>query len=182
MRASGCDTDGLFEMFTQSARTAISHAQDEAREIASDSVGLEHLLVGLFSDSDGVARRVFSELGVSADAVRERVRERRVVARGSLTDARLSFSPEAKDALRFANRIAMGDPPGTEHILIALVARGENGACEILRAVGADPAKIRFYTKQRAWPAGAAAPGTRSALRRVRSVPLERIREIDFGD
>jgi hypothetical protein len=88
------------------------------------------------------------------------------------------FSPEAKDGLRSANRFGLGEP-GTEHMLIVIVGRGEGGACEILRVLGADPHRIRFDTKKRAWPG--AGPGARPTVRLVGSVPLKSL-ELDFGD
>jgi hypothetical protein len=64
-------------------------------------------------------------------------------------------------------------------MLIVIVGRGEGGgACEILGGLGADPRRIRFETKQRAWPV--AGRGARPAVRLVGSVPL--VDELDFGD
>jgi len=181
--AIGCDTDGLFEMFTEQAREAIVRAQDEARELGHGTVQVEHLLLGLFSDQDGIAGRVFADFGLTIEPVRDLVRERLGVGFGSLPEGKVPFSPEAKDALRSANRFGMGEP-GTEHMLIVIVRRGEGGACDILRALGAAPHTIRSETKKRAWPSSSPEQGTRPTgeLRLVRSVPLESLGELDFGD
>jgi hypothetical protein len=73
--------------------------------------------------------------------------------------------------------------PSTYHVLIVIVRRGEGGACEILRALGADPHRIRFETKKRVWPSSFPEPGrTTSEVRLVRCVPLESFSELDFGD
>lgn len=94
----------------------------------------------------------------------------------------MPFSPNAKDALRSANRIGMGEA-GTEHLLIVIVRRGEGGACDILRALGADPHRIRFQTKKRLWPSSFPEPGARvGTVRLVRSVPIEGDVERDFDD
>jgi ATP-dependent Clp protease ATP-binding subunit ClpC len=178
-----CDTHSLFEMFTEAAREAIGRAQDEAREMGHETVQVEHLLLGLFSDQAGISGRVFADFGLTVEPVRGHVRERLGVAVGSLPEARVRFSPEAKEALRSANRIALG-APATEHMLVVIVRRGEGGACEILRALGADPHRIRFETKKRAWPSSFPDPGGRAAgeLRLVGCVPLESLTELDFGD
>lgn len=47
---------------------------------------------------------------------------------------------------------------GTEHMLIVLLARGEGGASQILRALGADPNRIQSEMKKRAWPASVPGP------------------------
>jgi hypothetical protein len=93
------------------------------------------------------------------------------------------FSPEAKDALRSAHRFALGEP-ATEHMLILIVRRSESGACDILRALGADPHRIRFEIKKRAWPSSFARPGAppRGELRLVGTVSLESLGKLDFAD
>jgi ATP-dependent Clp protease ATP-binding subunit ClpA len=181
--AIGCDTEALFEMFSEPAREAIGRAQDEAREMGHDSVQVEHLLLGLFSDQAGIPGRVFADFGLTVEPVRGQVRERVGGALSSLPEGRLPSSPEAKEALRLANRIGMGAAE-TEHMLILIVRGGDGGACEILRALGADPHRIRFATKKRAWPSSFPDPRGRSTgeLRQIRSVPLDSVIELDFGD
>jgi ATP-dependent Clp protease ATP-binding subunit ClpA len=181
--AIGCDTHGLFEMFTEQAREAIGRAQQEAREMGHESVQVEHLLLGLFSDQAGIPGGVFADFGLRVEPVRGLVRERFGAASSSLPEGRLPFSPEAKEALRSANRIGMGTP-AAEHMLIVIVRHGEGGACEILSALGADPHRIRFETKKRAWPSSFPESGVRptAEVRLVRSVPLESLSELDFGD
>jgi len=77
----------------------------------------------------------------------------------------------------------MGEP-GAEHLLIAIVVRGKGGACDILRALGADRHRIRFETKKRAWPSSFPEGGARPTAQPlgVRSVPVESVGELDFGD
>jgi ATP-dependent Clp protease ATP-binding subunit ClpC len=173
----GCDTDSLFERFTEAAREAIIRAQDEAREMGHGSVRVEHLLVGLFSDNDGIAGRGLANFGLTIAPVRDLVRQRLGVGSTSAPGSQLPFAPEAKGALRSAHLVGLGEP-GTEHMLVVIVGRGEGGACEILRALGADPHRIRFETKKRAWPSSVGA-GSRGQLR-VTSRPWPG--ELDFGD
>jgi ATP-dependent Clp protease ATP-binding subunit ClpA len=170
----------MFEMFTKQARAAIVRALDEAREMGHSTVEVEHLLLGLCSDQGGIAGRVLADFGLTTDAVRDLVRQRLGAGFRSRAAARLPFSPAAKDALRLANQLALGEP-GTEHILIVIVRRGEGGACEILRALGADPHRIRFETKKRAWPSSSPGPGAKGEVRGV-SVPLSSLSVVDFGD
>jgi ATP-dependent Clp protease ATP-binding subunit ClpC len=170
-------------MFTAEARQVIVRAQDEAREMGHGTVDVEHLLLGLFSDQDGIAGPVFATVGLTVGPVRDLVRERLGIDSDVLPDQPLRFSDAAKGALRFANRIALGEP-GVAHLLIAIVGRQENNAWEILRLLRTYPARIRFETKRRAWPPTPAAPGQerRAEVRLVGSIPLESLPRIDFGD
>jgi ATP-dependent Clp protease ATP-binding subunit ClpC len=166
----------VFETFEKSAREAIERAQDEAREMGHGMVGVEHLLLGLVSDQNSTAGRVLAESGLTITSLREVVRERLDPGLNPTSKGQLRFSAEAKDALNSAHRFGLNEP-GTEHMLLVLVGRGERGACEILRARGADPAQIRFATKKQAWPSSFAGPGPSVEGRSVRYSG-----ELDFGD
>ena len=158
---------GVFEAFTEQAREAIVRARREARDMGHGAVQVEHLLLGLFSDEDDIVDRVWADFGLTIQPVREMVRERLAVGPGSRPEGQLPLSPTAKDALRSAHRFGMGEP-GTEHMLIVLTARGEGGASEILRALGADP-NIRFDTKKRAWPSSVPGHGDKCGKRSARA-------------
>ena len=153
-------------------------AQREARDMGHAAVQ-EHLLLGLFSDQHDIVDRVWADFGLTIQPVREMVRERLGVGPGSRAEGQLPFSPAAKDALKSAHRFGLGEP-GPEHMLIVLTARGEGGASEILRALGADPNRIRFETKKSASPSSVPGPGSREQLRvTIREGLLD---ELDFGD
>ncbi len=51
-------TDGL-ERFTPQAKEALNLAREAAEELGHDSVGTEHLLVGLMREESGVASRAW---------------------------------------------------------------------------------------------------------------------------
>ena len=61
----------MFERFTQAARTAVVHAQQEARDQSSPSIGVTHLLVGVLRDAGGAPAVVLARYGVDADRVAE---------------------------------------------------------------------------------------------------------------
>jgi hypothetical protein len=131
------------------------------------------------SDQNAIAGRVLGDFGLTIAPVRDLVRERLGVGSSSLPEARLRFSSEASGALRSAYRFGLGGP-GTEHMLIVIVRRGEGGACELLRALGVDPNTVRFETKKRAWPSSRVRRRAGPAVRHVGSVQL--LRELDFED
>lgn len=62
---------------TPRSEKAIQMASLEARQLGSDRVDTEHVLLGLVRESEGVAARVLAELGVSYEEVRRRVAETR---------------------------------------------------------------------------------------------------------
>jgi hypothetical protein len=158
------------------AREAIVGAQHEARDTGHRAVQVEHLLLGLFLAEDDIVSRVWADLALTIQPVRDMVRERLGVGPGSRPEGLLPFSPTAKDALRSAHRLGMGEP-GTEHMLLVLLARG--AVSEILTALGADPDRVRFETKKRAWPASFPSPGEGPRLV-LETIPY--LEGLGFGD
>ncbi|WP_406107932.1 Clp protease N-terminal domain-containing protein [Micromonospora globbae] len=64
----------MFERFTDRARETVRRARDEARAEGQRPVGTEHLLLALLADEDGLASRLLTDAGVTADDLRRRVR------------------------------------------------------------------------------------------------------------
>jgi ATP-dependent Clp protease ATP-binding subunit ClpA len=61
----------MFEKFTDRAKQAVSLAQTEAIDLGHDFIGTEHLLLGLARTSDGIARDVLGEHGVTPARARD---------------------------------------------------------------------------------------------------------------
>ena len=63
----------MFERFTQEARQAVTLAQEEARHLRHNYIGTEHLLLGLLDQSDTVACRTLSRLGLPRERAVESI-------------------------------------------------------------------------------------------------------------
>lgn len=68
----------MFERFTQSARAAVTAAQDEARMLDRPSIGTEHVLIGLAGDGSDPAAQALRSTGVTAATLRDAARRRSV--------------------------------------------------------------------------------------------------------
>jgi ATP-dependent Clp protease ATP-binding subunit ClpC len=131
----------MFQRFTDRARRVVVQAQDEARTLNHDYVGTEHLLLGLIHESvGGVAAKALESMGISLDAVRERVDE--VAGRGvQAPSGHIPFTPQAKEVLKLAlgESIQLGhNYVGTEHLLLGLIREGDGVAAQVLTGLGAD--------------------------------------------
>ena len=60
----------LFARFTERARQVVVLAQDEARMLRHNYIGTEHILLGLVSETEGVAARILIDLDADEEAVR----------------------------------------------------------------------------------------------------------------
>jgi ATP-dependent Clp protease ATP-binding subunit ClpA len=71
----------VFERFTKPARESVVQAQGAARRIGDDHIGVEHLLLRLLAEEEGVAASVLSELGVTTEGVERELASRRASVR-----------------------------------------------------------------------------------------------------
>jgi ATP-dependent Clp protease ATP-binding subunit ClpC len=120
-------------------------ASEEARALRHSFVGTEHILLALFLAPEGRAAQVLGSFGVSHAQVRTSVV--RMMGLGlEPPEGELALTGPAQDVLGRARREASirdASQVGTEHILLALVHRGNGAAARILLELDADPADIR---------------------------------------
>ena len=120
-------------------------AQEEARLLNHNFIGTEHILLGLIHEGEGVAAKALESLGISLEAVREKVEET-IGSSGSATTGSPPFTPRAKKVLELSLREALQlghNYIGTEHMLLGLVREGEGVAAQVLVNLGADLSRVR---------------------------------------
>jgi ATP-dependent Clp protease ATP-binding subunit ClpC len=135
----------LFERFTDRARRVLVLAQEEARLLNHNFIGTEHILLGLIHEGEGVAAKALESLGITLEAVREKVEET-IGPAGSSTTGSPPFTPRAKKVLELSLREALQlghNYIGTEHMLLGLVREGEGVAAQVLVNLGADLSRVR---------------------------------------
>jgi ATP-dependent Clp protease ATP-binding subunit ClpC len=135
----------LFERFTDRARRVLVLAQEEARLLNHNFIGTEHILLGLIHEGEGVAAKALESLGISLEAVREKVEET-IGPAGTATTGSPPFTPRAKKVLELSLREALQlghNYIGTEHMLLGLVREGEGVAAQVLVSLGADLSRVR---------------------------------------
>ncbi|WP_406233632.1 Clp protease N-terminal domain-containing protein [Nocardia sp. NBC_01009] len=60
----------MFERFSRAARTAIVMAQEDARELRSSTIDVEHVLLGVLSQGEQELQELLAEAGITHDGVR----------------------------------------------------------------------------------------------------------------
>ena len=120
-------------------------AQEEASLLNHSFIGTEHILLGLIHEGDGLAAQALESLGISLQAVREKVADT-IGPAGSAPTGSPPFTPRAKKVLEPALREALQlghNYIDTEHILLGLVREGEGVAAQVLKSFGADLGTVR---------------------------------------
>ena len=139
-----------FEKFSERARRVLSLAQEEAQRFNHNYIGTEHILLGLVRETEGVAARVLSNLGVELNKVRSAVEF--IIGRGEkAAPGEIGLTPRAKKVIELAvdeARRLNHSYIGTEHLLIGLMREGEGVAAGVLESLGVNLEKIRSETSR----------------------------------
>ncbi|WP_306334701.1 Clp protease N-terminal domain-containing protein [Streptomyces sp. KL118A] len=130
---------GPFERFTELNRHGIVLAQEAARTHKHDSIGTEHLLLGLLGETQGLAHEVLVAKAGSERRVRDAIEEVLPPAGAKALRGHIAFRPESKEAIEQARRVSSDlghDRVGTEHMLLGLMRAEESRAAQVLRHLG----------------------------------------------
>jgi len=142
----------VFERFTGRARQVVVLAQDEVRTLGHEWIGVEHLLLALARDRDGLAAQSLAEAGAPYDALREIVARSRGAEDG-VTRGQLPFTPRAKESLERSLResLQLGHRyVGTEHMLLGLLRVSDAGPVAIvLYELRASPRSVAAHLMRR---------------------------------
>ena len=160
-----------FEKFSERARRVLSLAQEEAQRFNHNYIGTEHILLGLVRETEGVAAKVLSNLGVELSKVRSAVEF--IIGRGERpSPGEIGLTPRAKKVIELAvdeARRLNHHYIGTEHLLIGIMREGEGVAAGVLDSLGVTLDKIRAETGRvlsqsasQQQPAGTARTATRT--------------------
>src|SRR3712207_4767930 len=144
--SAALDPNAGFSRFTPRARNAVVTAQNEARARHDQQIRIEHLVLGLLAEPEGLAARAVVAQGVPLDRVRE-------VATAALGPAGTGESPElvpfddrTRAALEatFREALRLGrNYIGTEHLLLALLDADEGTG--VLAGLGVDRARTEEF-------------------------------------
>ncbi|MDR3116589.1 MAG: ATP-dependent Clp protease ATP-binding subunit [Bifidobacteriaceae bacterium] len=124
----------MHERFTESARNAISIAQQEAQGLGHSFIGTEHLLLGLLQEKEGLAGRTLLSMGVTPDKLRSEIID--LIGTGNALPAnQLPFTPRVKTVLDSSLKESLTfnhGHIGTEHILLGILDEGEGVGVQAL--------------------------------------------------
>jgi len=137
------------ERFTERVRKVISIARQEAIRLHHDSVGTEHLLLGIVREGEGVAAVVLTNLGINLDDLRRAVENAVPTGSETLVLGEVPLNQEARSSLNYAvdeARKMNHTYVGTEHLLLGLLREERGVACQVLQSLGMEIDLVRQET------------------------------------
>jgi ATP-dependent Clp protease ATP-binding subunit ClpC len=125
-------------------------AEDEARRRKRDFVGTEHILLGVLRENEGLGATALGLLGVTLEAVHEKVEEA-IGPAGTDPPDPPAMTPRAKKVLELSLKEALHlgrKHVGTEHLLLGIVREGEGLASQVLVSLGLQLSGVRQIVVQ----------------------------------
>ncbi len=130
--------------FTEKAEKAIKLAKEIAKDFKHNYIGTEHILLGLMKEDTGVAYKVLTIQGITAQMISDKIEE--MFGVGVENEVKMiGFTPRAKRILEVAFHEAKGHKQeyiGTEHILLAIMHEPDCIAVRLLVEMGVDMQRL----------------------------------------
>ena len=129
--------------FTGRASTVLEIAEEFSKEKNYSFIGTEHILYGLIKEGEGLASKILSSQGLTAEYVESEILKIDGVMNTKNVD--IEYTPRAKRIIENSARESkrMGQNyVGTEHILLSLMREIDSVAVRILIDANIDPQKI----------------------------------------
>jgi ATP-dependent Clp protease ATP-binding subunit ClpC len=134
------------ERFTEQAREVLAASQNIASRYHHVQWDVEHILLALLEQEDGLASQILGRLGANVEVIRKRVEDSLDRApKATYESAQIYATPRIArlmdNAAREADRLK-DDFISIEHLLIAIAVEGKGEAATILKEFGIDQEKI----------------------------------------
>ncbi len=132
----------LMDNFTKRSRKVLEvFAQFEGKRLNSDSIGPEHIFLGLLKDYDSVAARILKNMDLRFELLRREIEQSLRKSSASIIlgniPINMRFNRIIEVAKAESKKIAC-NYIGTEHLLMALFIDGECAGIDSLRKAGID--------------------------------------------
>ncbi|MBL7105588.1 MAG: ATP-dependent Clp protease ATP-binding subunit [Bacteroidales bacterium] len=129
--------------FSQRVKDVLSYSREEAIRLGNDYIGLEHLLLGIIREGEGMAIQILSYFGMDMSKVRKEIeiavanpKEKKVKS----TD-NIPLIKQAERALKITYleaKLFNSDLIGTEHLLLAILKDNDNIVTKAFNDYGVD--------------------------------------------
>jgi ATP-dependent Clp protease ATP-binding subunit ClpC len=137
--------------FSQRVKDVLTYSREESLRLGNDYIGVEHLLLGIIREGEGMAIQILNLLGVDTTEIRKTI-ERAIgsTARRDKTAENLPLVKQAERALKLTYleaKMFNSELIGTEHLLLAILKDEDNLVTTTLGKLGVDYDSVRDELK-----------------------------------
>ena len=128
--------------FSQRVKDVLTYSREEALRLGNDYIGVEHLLLGMIREGEGLAIQILNYLGVDINDIRDRIEQS--VSKKGIKSTDLDNIPlikQAEKALKFTYleaKLFNSELIGTEHLLLAILKDKNNIVTSSFEELGID--------------------------------------------
>lgn len=116
--------------FSPRVKEVLQFSRDEALRLGNDYIGVEHLMLGMIREGEGLAIKVLQSLHVNIDELRSRIESKVSSSPLKMVDvSAIPFVKQAENVLKITFLEAKSfkkDIAGTEHLLLAILKNSNN--------------------------------------------------------
>jgi ATP-dependent Clp protease ATP-binding subunit ClpC len=121
--------------FSPRIKDVLSYSREEAIRLGNDSIGLEHIFLGMLRDGEGIAVEILSNLGVNLNEIKQSIEDKLRTGKDIDSQASIQLLKSAEKALKlvYLEARAFNSPTiNTGHLLLALIKDKESLISNIL--------------------------------------------------
>jgi len=125
--------------FSNRVQDVIRLSREEAIRLGHDYIGTEHLLLGIIREGEGIAIKIFKNLGKEVAKIKKVIEETVRQSGATLTVGNIPLTKQAEKVLKITYleaKIFKSDVIGTEHLLLSILREDDNLASQILQQFG----------------------------------------------
>ncbi len=122
--------------FSTKVKDVITYSKEEALRLGHDYIGVEHLLLGIIREGNGLAVRILKSLGVDLKELRKQIEQSTKL--GDASSNHLTNIPLVKQAEKVLKityleaKVFKNNVIGTEHLLLSILKEENNVAAQTL--------------------------------------------------
>ncbi|MFN8230519.1 MAG: ATP-dependent Clp protease ATP-binding subunit [Bacteroidia bacterium] len=133
--------------FSPRVKEVITYSREEALRLGHDYIGIEHLMLGMIRDGDGVGMRLLKNLGVNLNELRKNIEMNLMPGqRRSNNLANIPLVKQAEKTIKLTYLEAKTFKAiqiGTEHLLLCILKDNDNIVTKTLIRFGVDYEAVR---------------------------------------
>ncbi len=128
--------------FSPRVKEVINHSREEALRLGHDYIGLEHLMLGMIREGEGLGLKLLKNMNVNMTELRKNIEQSISVPTRKVNNlANIPLLKQAERALKLTYleaKIFKASEIGTEHLLLCILKDNDNVATKALLKFGVD--------------------------------------------
>jgi ATP-dependent Clp protease ATP-binding subunit ClpC len=134
--------------FSQRVKDVLAFSREEAMRLGNDYIGIEHLMLGIIRDGEGIAVQILSYLEINLGELKKSIEQAigKNSSKSIKDSANIPLVKQAEKALKITYleaKLHKSEIIGTEHLLLAILKDEENIVTKILSTSGINYSAVK---------------------------------------